>query len=117
MLKQKRIMYSILIFLIVGISNLFGQERVLHQVDETLYEYMVFDAEGDLEQQGFYKKLNGTFFEHGIWRDEHGTKALFELGKLVWIRPKGDRKYTSEEIQLHQLKRKVEKLEQKLTSL
>jgi len=117
MLKQKRIMYSILIFLIVGVSNLFGQERVLEKIDEITYEYTVFNSEGKLHQKGFYKKQNGTFIEHGIWRDNVGTKALYENGKLVWIKPKGDRKYTFREIQIHRLTRKVAMLEEKLTSL
>jgi len=112
---MKKIILSIL-FLLVTLPML-AQQRILEKVDETLYEYTIYDSQGDLHQKGFYKKLNGTFFEHGIWRDEHGTKALYELGQLVWIKPKGDRKYTSDEIQLHRLKRKVEMLEQKITSL
>jgi len=116
MLKQKRIMYSILIFLIVGVSNLFGQERVLKQLDGNLYSYTSYDN-GKVAQRGYYKELDGTLIVHGIWKNNYGTTALFEDGKMLWIKPKGDRKYTSEEIQLHRLKRKVEMLEQKLTSL
>jgi|SRR5210317_2087268 len=112
---MKRISLTIL-FLLVTLPIL-AQQKTLEKVDENLFEYKVFNEEGDLHQKGFYKKQNGTFIEHGIWRDNVGTKVLFELGKMVWIKPRGDRKYTSEEIQLYQLKRKVEKLEQKLTSL
>ena len=116
MLKQKRIMYSILIFLIVGVSNLFGQERVLKHLDGNLYSYRMYDGK-KVTQSGYYKKLDGTLIVHGIWKDNYGTVALFENGKMLWIKPKGQKKYTSEEIQLHRLKRKVEMLEQKLTSL
>jgi hypothetical protein len=113
---MKRIILSIL-FLLVTLPIL-AQQRILEKVDESnLYEYKVFNSEGDLHQKGFYKKQNGTFIEHGIWRDNVGTKALYENGDLVWIKPKGDRKYTFREIQLHRLMRKVEMLEQKLTSL
>ena len=113
---MKRIILSIL-FLLVTLPIL-AQERILEKVDgSNLYEYKVFNGEGNLHQKGFYKKQNGTLLEHGIWRDEHGTKALFELGQMVWIKPKGKEKVTFREIQLHRLKRKVEMLEQKLTSL
>ena len=113
---MKRIILSIL-FLLVTLPIL-AQERILEKVDGlNLYEYRVFNSEGDLHQKGFYKKQNGTLIEHGIWRDNVGTIALYEHGTLVWIKPKGRKKYTSTEIQLHRLKRKVEMLEQKLTSL
>jgi hypothetical protein len=112
---MKRIILSIL-FLLVTLPIL-AQQRTLEKVDENLFEYKVFNEEGDLHQKGFYKKQNGTFIVHGIWRDFSGTKALYENGDLVWIKPKGDRKYTFREIQLHRLTRKVEMLEQKLTSL
>jgi hypothetical protein len=112
---MKRIILSIL-FLLITLPIL-AQQRTLEKVDENLFEYKVFNEEGDLHQKGFYKKQNGTFIVHGIWRDFSGTKALYENGDLVWIKPKGDRKYTFREIQLHRLTRKVEMLEQKLTSL
>ena len=113
---MKRIILSIL-FLLVTLPIL-AQQRTLEKVDgRNLYEYRVFNSEGDLHQKGFYKKQNGTLVEHGIWKDEFGTKAFFELGELVWIKPKGKEKVTFREIQLHRLKRKVEMLEQKLTSL
>ena len=112
---MKRIILSIL-FLLVTLPIL-AQQRTLEKVDENLFEYKVFNEEGDLHQKGFYKKQNGTFIVHGIWRDFSGTKALYENGDLVWIKPKGDRKYTFREIQIHRLQRKVTMLEQKLTSL
>lgn len=112
---MKKIILSIL-FLLVTLPIL-AQQRVLEKVDEGLYEYKVFNSEGDLHQKGFYKKQNGTYIVHGMWKDEFGTKALYEMGKLVWIKIKGEEKVTFEEIQLHRLKRKVDMLEQRLTSL
>jgi hypothetical protein len=112
---MKRIILSIL-FLLVTLPML-AQQRTLEKVDENLFEYKVFNEEGDLHQKGFYKKQNGTFIVHGIWRDFSGTKALYENGDLVWIKPKGKEKVTFREIQLHRLQRKVAMLEQKLTSL
>jgi len=113
---MKRIILSIL-FLLVTLPML-AQQRTIEKVDgSNLYECKVFNSKGDLHQKGFYKNQNGTFIEHGVWRDNLGTTALYEDGMLVWIKPKGQKKYTSTEIQLHRLKRKVEMLEQKLTSL
>jgi len=43
--------------------------------------------------------------------------AEFDNGKMVWIKPKGQKKYTFEEIQIHKLKRKVARLEEKVSSL
>jgi hypothetical protein len=93
-----------------------AQERVVEHIDGNLYSYKLYDN-GKVEQRGYYKQLDGTLIVHGIWKNNYGTVALFEDGKMLWIKPKGDRKYTSDEIQLHRLKRKVEMLEQKLTSL
>jgi hypothetical protein len=93
-----------------------AQERRLEQVENNLYSYTSYDN-GKVAQRGYYKKLDGTLIVHGIWKDNYGTVALFENGKMLWIKPKGRKKYTSDEIQLHRLKRKVEMLEQKLTSL
>lgn len=112
---MKRIILSIL-FLLVTLPIL-AQERILEKVDENLFEYKVFNEEGDLHQKGFYKKENGTYIVHGIWRDNVGTKALYKNGNLVWIKPKGDRKYTFREIQIHRLQRKVTMLEQKIAGL
>jgi hypothetical protein len=112
---MKRIILSIL-FLLVTLPML-AQQRTLEKVDENLFEYKVFNEKGDLHQKGFYKKQNGTYIVHGIWRDFSGTKALYENGDLVWIKPKGKEKVTFREIQIHRLQRKVAMLEQKLTSL
>ena len=112
---MKKIILSIL-FLLVTFPML-SQEKILEKVDEGLYEYTVFNNEGEFHQKGFYKKQNGMFIEHGIWRDQFGTKILFEFGKIVWIKPKGDRRYTSAELQIHRLRNRIQRLESTLTSL
>ena len=104
------------IILLVMALPILAQERVVEHIDGNLYSYTLYD-DGKVEQRGYYKELDGTLIVHGIWKNNYGTVALFEDGKMLWIKPKGDRKYTSDEIQLHRLKRKVEMLEQKLTSL
>ena len=112
---MKKIITSIL-FLLVTLPML-AQEKTLEKVDNNLYEYKVFNEEGDLQQKGFYKKKNDEFVHHGIWKDSFGTKALYENGKMVWIKPKNDRKYTYQEIKIRILRNKVMKLEERLTSL
>lgn len=111
---MKRLITTTLLLLMT--LPILAQERRLEQVENNLYSYTLYDN-GKVAQKGFYKKQNGTYIVHGMWKDEFGTKALYEMGKLVWIKIKGKEKVTFEEIQLHRLKRKVEMLEQKLTSL
>ena len=112
---MKKIILSIL-FLLVTFPML-SQERKLEKVDEGLYECIVFNSRGEFHQKGFYKKEDGAFFEHGLWKDSFGTKVLYEMGRVVWIHPQGGKRYTSEEVLIHRLRRRVEVLEQRLTSL
>jgi hypothetical protein len=104
------------IILLVMTLPILAQEKVVEHIDGNLYSYKKYE-DGKVAQRGYYKNLNGTLFEHGIWKDSFGTTALFEDGKMLWIKPKGEQKYTYEQIQLHRLKRRVAMLEQKLTSL
>ena len=104
------------IILLVMTLPILAQERVVEHIDGNLYSYKMYDGK-ELTQRGYYKNINGTLFEHGIWKDNFGTTALFEEGKMVWIKPRGEQKYTNEQIQLHRLKRRVAMLEQRLTSL
>ena len=106
---------STILLLIVTLPIL-AQERKLEQVDENLYSYTSY-SNGKVAQRGYYKEINGSMFEHGIWKDNFGTIALFENGEMMWIKPKGSQKYTKEQMEIHRLKRKVAKLEQALTSL
>ena len=111
---MKKLILSILLLLIT--LPILAQERKLEQVDGNLYSYKLYDGK-ELTQTGYYKNIDGTLIVHGMWKNNLGTTALFDNGDLVWIKPKGQKKYTSGEIQLHRLKRKVEMLEAKLTSL
>lgn len=105
-----------LILLLLISLPIFAQSRKLEQVNENLYSYKVYDEDGQVQQRGYYLHIDGTMFEHGIWKDSFGTMAEYNVGKLVWIKPKGQRKYHSDEIQLHQLKRRISMLEAKLAS-
>lgn len=94
-----------------------AQERSLEQVETNLYKYKVYGDNGTLQQSGWYTKVNDEFIAIGIWKDSFGTIALFQNGELQWIRPRGEKKYTKEEIELHRLRMKVARLEEALTSL
>jgi len=97
--------------------NLFSQERKLIKLNKNLYQYKVYDNNGNLEQRGFYKKENDIFLKQGMWRNQLGTKALFDNDKLIWVKLKGEKKYYWKEIQFERLKRKVRKLEQIIVSI
>lgn len=51
----------------------------------------------DKNQTGYFIKVNDQWLRHGIWESNYG-KAEYNEGKLVWIQPKGERKWTAEEI-------------------
>jgi hypothetical protein len=60
---------------------------------------------------------NGVkFVPNGIWKANY-AKAEYDMGKLLWIKPKGKGKITSQDIQLAQLKRKIIKLEAAIVTL
>jgi len=94
-----------------------AQERIVEQVDENLYTYKYVNENGKVAQSGYYKIVDGVFRAHGFWRDEYGTKAEFNKGQLVWIKPKDEKKYTFEEIQLHKLRSRIARLEERISSL
>jgi len=105
------------ILLLIFTLPIQAQERKLELVDDNLYKYHFVSEEGQITQSGYYKKVDGVFRPHGFWRDNVGTKAEFHNGIMVWIKPKGDRKYTYEEIQIEKMKRRILMLEEKVTSL
>ena len=117
MLNRKRVLYLLFITFILTIGNVFGQERVIHQIDDNLYTYKYVNKEGEVTQKGYYKKVDGSYLPHGFWKDNAGTKAEFRNGIMVWIKPKGKKKYTFEELQIQKLKNRIARLEQKITSL
>ena len=67
---------------------------------------MIRCDQGKLRQVGFYKEhINGDLVKHGVWKlfDSSGevlTTAKFDIDRMVWIKPKGEKRYTSEEIKI-----------------
>ena len=86
-----------------------------------LFSITVFSHEGEIRtykkdcHKGKFIKVDGEWLRHGIWKC-HYAKARYKNGKLVWIQPKGDQRYTYEQIRMEQLSRKVERLETRLAS-
>ena len=71
MLNRKRVLYLLFITFILTIGNVFGQERVIHQIDDNLYSYKYVNEEGEVTQKGFYKKVDNVFRPH-------------EFGVILW---------------------------------
>jgi len=105
------------ILLLIFTLPIQAQERKLEKVDDNLYKYEYVNDNGQIAQSGYYKKVNGSYLPHGFWKDNAGTKAEFRNGIMVWIKPKGKKKYTFEELQIQKLKNRIARLEQKITSL
>ena len=100
-----------LAFVLFLTTTTFGQNKTLEQVENNLYEFTTKDS-GKVLQRGYYKIIDGKYKPHGFWKDyQFKTTAYFEYGTMMWIKPNGKSKYTYEEMELHRLKRKVEKLE------
>lgn len=66
-------------------------------------------------QKGQHIFVDGNWKLHGKWKHEYG-KALYDKGKLVWIKVEKQRKWTGDEIKIVQLEKKLEKLKQELVS-
>jgi len=108
---------AILLFSLCTIP-LFGQEsKVITQIDDNLYEYRAYNEDGSIHQKGTYIGTeDGKLLVHSYWKDDVGTKALYNKGKLVWIKPKGQPRYTYEQIEFEQMKARIAFLENKLAS-
>lgn len=89
----------------VDVSN--KENTHLVEVEDGLYKVLITNDESKLRQVGFYKeKIQGKLVKDGLWRmyDDDGSllvTASFKDNKLVWIKPRDQRKYTSEEIKQH----------------
>jgi antitoxin component YwqK of YwqJK toxin-antitoxin module len=118
-------MYLLLITLSLTVGNTYSQvievsntvdKTHLVEVEDGLYKALIKNSDGKLRQVGFYKEhISGKLIKDGLWKmyDDQGSllvSAIFKENQLVWIKPKGEKKYTSEEIRLHQSKRKIESL-------
>ena len=90
---------------------LFGQNKVITQIDNNLYEYRAYNEDGSIHQKGIYIGTeDGKLLVHSYWRNDVGTKALYNKGKLVWIKPKGHPRYTYEQIEYEQMKAELKRL-------
>ena len=112
---MKNLLATILLLFLT--TSMFAQEKRLEQVNETTYKAFIYNENGELNQRGLYILVDGNLRAHGTWKDSFGTTAYFDTGRLVWIKPNGQRKYTNQEIELHRLRNKVKRLEESLTSL
>ena len=101
---------AILLFSLCSLS-LFGQTKVITQIDDNLYEYRAYNEDGSIHQKGTYiGTKDGKLLVHSYWSDDVGTKALYNKGKLVWIKPKGHKRYTYEQIEYEQMKAEIKRL-------
>ena len=81
-----------------------NEKKHLVEVEDGLYKVLITSDESKLRQVGFYKEhINGDLVKHGVWKlfDSSGevlTTAKFDIDRMVWIKPKGEKRYTSEEI-------------------
>ena len=104
---------AILLFSLCTIP-LFGQEsKVITQIDDNLYQYRAYNEDGSIHQKGTYIGTeDGKLLAHSYWRDDVGTKALYNRGKLVWIKPKNQPRYTYEQIEYEQMKAEIKRLKE-----
>ena len=106
-----RVVQLIFILFLSFTIPVFGQTKVLEQVDTNLYEYRAFNEDGSIHQKGTYIGTeDGKLLVHSYWSDDVGTKALYNKGKLVWIKPKGQPRYTYEQIEYEQMKAEIKRL-------
>ena len=115
--KIVRIIGLLIIIFALSIGNVLGQTKVITQIDDNLYEYRAYNEDGSIHQKGTYIGTeDGKLLVHSYWSDDVGTKALYKRGKLVWIKPKGQPRYTYEQIEYEQMKARIAFLENKLAS-
>lgn len=108
---------TIILLLLVSL-NVIGQEKVLKQInDSNKYQYITYHDNGDVNQTGWFKRIDGKLIRNGIWEDSNGTKVSYDNGKRIWIQPVNKPKYTYKDIQIHRLQRKVAMLEQRVATL
>ena len=69
----------------------------------------------DGHQKGTLIHNGIKYVQDGIWKSDF-AKAKYDIGKLVWIHPKGNRRWTSQEIQIVQLNNKIKRLETQIVS-
>jgi hypothetical protein len=98
---KKIITLSLLLFSLMGFSQEVEVGDKIKINDDTQKGVLVY---------------NGVkFVQNGIWKSNY-AKAEYVMGKLRWIHPKGNRKWTTEEITIAQLRNRVIRLEESIAS-
>ena len=111
---MKHLITTILFFLLINPLFANDGKKIMEQVDTNTYHYTEYNDNGELHQEGYFKLVNGEFIRHGLWSNLQGTKAKYDSGKLVWIKPNGQKKYTYKQIEYEQMKARIRDLENKL---
>lgn len=113
---MKHLITTILFFLLINPLFANDGKKTMEQVDTNTYHYTEYNDNGELHQEGYFKLVNGEFIRHGLWSNFQGTKAKYDSGKLVWIKPIGQKKYTYKQIEYERLKLEVVRLRTLLAS-
>ena len=113
---MKHLITTILFFLLINPLFANDGKKTMEQVGSNTYHYVEYDDNGKLHQEGYYKKVNGEFIRHGLWSNTQGTKVKYDSGNLVWIKPKGKKKYTYLQLEHERLKSEVIRLRNLLAS-
>lgn len=118
MLNKKRFLYSILIVLIITISNVFGQippqvkkvERAGHGLYKVEYYQSPYTS-----VKGYISHSRDNFIREGVWvtyRHGHPVQRMkYVNGVQVWIELENGRRLTKEQIEIHKLKKRIKDLE------
>ena len=70
---------TIILLLLVSL-NVIGQEKVLKQInDSNKYQYITYHDNGDVNQTGWYERIDGKLIRNGIWKDSNGTTVLYDI--------------------------------------
>jgi hypothetical protein len=92
-------------------------KRRLVELGDGLYQVTIKCGSGTNLQTGYYKNVNDDLLRTGVWKMYNDgkliVKAEFENDRLLWIKSQGV-VYTSEEIELQRLRRRVSYLEQNM---
>lgn len=113
MLRIKRILYCTLIFLIVGFSNIFGQEKIYNQkikiIKPNLYK-IEYSSSPYVFTEGWITKRKNNLVKTGIWviyRHGHKVQKIkYKNGVLMWIELENGNRFTKEQIQINTYRQK-----------
>lgn len=109
-------LFNFFVVCVLFTQTTFAQDVKYEQVSDNIYSFTRYN-DGVVSQQGYYKLVDDNLTIHGTWKDSFGTIAKFENGKLVWIKPKGQKRYTYKELEMYRLKSRIRVLEERLASI